>query len=73
MSDGRLRTIPGGKLSQEELKARMEILRSQAKDLTCLRNEFKKIKSGEEYELSEASIRALKRIKKDFEHYSDDD
>ncbi len=73
MSDGRLKIVPGGKRTLEEIKADLAELRSQARELTCLRNELRKIKPGEEYELSEASIRALKRIKKDFERSSDDD
>ncbi len=67
MPDDRLKIIYGGKLTPEERKARMEMLRSYAKDLTCLRNELRKSKPGEKQELSEASIRALKRIRNDFE------
>lgn len=72
MSYRRMKVIPGGKLTHEELKARIAMLRSHAKDLTCLRNEFRKIEPGEKYKLSEASIRALMRIRRKIEKYGTD-
>jgi len=67
-----LRVLPGGKMSPEERKQRLALLRSQAKDLDCLRNEMERIAPGEEHELSEASIRALMRIKRKLERECED-
>lgn len=62
-----LRVLHGGKMSPEERKQRLALLRSQTSDLDCLRNEMRRIKTDEEYELSEASIRALMRIRRKYE------
>jgi hypothetical protein len=67
-----MRVLCDGKMTQEELQAKMSRLRSEARDLDCLRNEMKQIKPDEEYQLSEASLRALQRIRKKWERYADD-
>lgn len=68
----KLRAISGGKMTEEEWQAKLAQLRSQAKDLDCLRNEMREVKPGEEDTLSDASLRALMRIRKKFERYIDD-
>ncbi len=68
----KMRVLCDGKMTQEELQAKMSRLRSEARDLDCLRNEMKQIKPDEEYQLSEASLRALQRIRKKWERYADD-
>ena len=60
------------KMSKEERDKKLAELRSQAKDLDCLRNEFSQIKPGEKYTLSEGSMRALKRIRKKMERCNED-
>ncbi|HOO44725.1 MAG TPA: hypothetical protein PLM29_00745 [Deltaproteobacteria bacterium] len=72
MSQRKLRLLPGGKMSPEERKQRLALLRSQAKDLDCLRNEMEGIAPGEEHELSEASLRALLRIRRKLERELED-
>ncbi len=69
----KLRAISGGKMTEEERQAKLALLRSQARDLDCLRNEMSRIKPGEACDFSEASLRALMMIKRKFEReYIDD-
>ena len=72
MMFSRLKVICGGKMTKEEREAKIASLRSRAKDLDSLRNEFRRIRPGEDYKLSEASIRALMRIRRDIERCVDD-
>jgi len=72
MSERKLRILPGGKMSPEERKQKLDLLRLQAKDLDCLRNEMKRIAPGEEHEMSEASLRALLRIRRKLERELED-
>jgi hypothetical protein len=65
----KIKVLYGGKMSREERKAILAWRRSQARDLTCLRNEFRSIRPGEEYTLSEASLRALERMRTEIEKY----
>jgi len=66
------RALCGGKMTKEERQVKLALLRSQASDLDCLRNEMRRIKPGEEYTFSDASLRALMRIRRKFERYIDD-
>jgi hypothetical protein len=68
----KLKVLCGGKMTKEERQAKLALLRSEAKDLDSLRNEFRRIKPGENYKLSEASIRALMKIRRDIERYMED-
>ena len=72
MPHPKLRVLCGGKMMKEERQAKLASLLSQANDLDSLRNEFRRIKPGEEYELSEASIRALMNIRRKIERYTED-
>ncbi len=68
----KMRVLCGGKMTEEERQAGMTMLRSRAMDLDCLRNELSRMKPGEVCNFSEASLRALERIKRRYERFGDD-
>jgi len=67
-----LRIVSGGKMTEDERRAKLAMLSSHAKDLDCLRNELRQVKPREACNFSDESLRALARIKKKFERLIDD-
>ncbi len=72
MMPRKMKVLCGEKMTKEESQARMTMLRSRAKDLDCLRNELRRLKPGDPCNFSEASLRALERIKRRYERFGDD-
>ncbi len=68
----KLSIISGGKTTVEERRAKLEQLRSRARDLDCLRNEMRQMNPGETCKFSEASLRALMRIRRKYERFEND-